>query len=99
MADVMVYVARRRCGCVVGAQVDDTEEMSPEESEARLKQISDVLRIWIRGRYQVDRVPAESVPMQWFSGCPHMTRQQSLSDLLSGRTVVDPKTGERTTLP
>lgn len=82
----MVYVARRRCGCVVGAMVDDVDDLIGADQETRLKQISDVLRIWVRGRYQVDRVAAEDVVIQWFSHCPHVARQRTFEEMHAVKT-------------
>jgi len=62
---------------VVAAVVDDTDELV-EGVDERRKAISDSLRIWIRAGWRVDSVAADQVPVQWFTACPHMTRQARL---------------------
>lgn len=94
MPTTMVYVARRKCGCVVAAIIDDADELGEE----RRKAISDCLRIWIRAGWRVDSMAAEEVPAQWFTVCPHTPRQPRLpSD--SAVTVTDIETGERVSVP
>jgi len=97
MPKTMVYVARRKCGCVVAAVVDDTDELI-DGVEERRKAISDCLRIWIRAGWRVDSVAAEEVPAQWFTACPHTTRQPRL-DSETTVTVTNMQTGERVSVP
>jgi hypothetical protein len=95
----MVYVARRKCGCVVAAILDDTEDLMDDDAiENRRKAISDVMRIWIRVGWSVDRVAPADVPAQWFDNCPHVPRQKRLDDGASV-TMTNMATGERVTLP
>jgi hypothetical protein len=85
----LVYVARRPCGCVVAAMVDDTGELVVDVKERR-QAISDCLRIWIRAGWRVDSIAAEQVPAQWFTTCPHQARQPQFAEM----TVTNPVTGE-----
>jgi hypothetical protein len=93
MPKTMVYVARRRCGCVVAAVVDDTDALV-EGVEERRKAISDCLRIWIRAGWRVDSMPAAQVLLEWFAICPHDARQPRL-DSGATVTVTNQQTGER----
>jgi hypothetical protein len=95
MAKTMVYVARRKCNCVVAAVVDDTDDCL--DADERRKAISDCLRIWVRSGWRVDSIAAEEVPAQWFSACPHVARQPRLHDD-STVTVTNTDTGERVTV-
>ena len=92
----MVYVARRRCGCIVASVLDDTAECL--DADERRKAISDCLRIWVRSGWRVDSIPAEKLLLEWFAICPHDARQPRLSEDTTTITLTNPSTGESVTV-
>lgn len=61
--DVMCYVARKSCGCIIAATVDEPDMLKENAKE---------IARWIRKGYTVDRVTVQHV-REHFQGqdCPH----------------------------
>ena len=63
MSERFAYVARRPCGCMIAAAVDD-----PKYAKDNAKEISR----WIRDGLTIERVSVERVRAE-FKSCPHGT--------------------------
>lgn len=87
---VMCYVARKACGCVVAAIIDDAEDQM--DVKAARQTIGKTLDLWARQGLKPDRVAAGDVLLEWFTLCPHVPRQKRLDD---GVTSVTISSGDR----
>jgi hypothetical protein len=64
------YVARKSCGCIVGAVSDD-----PEQKKRTARRTGE----WIQAGYTVERVTNDVVRAEYVGGkCPHQSRTQVL---------------------
>lgn len=66
MSDNYSYVARRWCGCIVAAVVDD-----PDNDKAIRRVVAREVADWIAGGYTVERVPHDVVRREFNSSCKH----------------------------
>lgn len=68
--DGMAYVARKKCGCICGAIVDDP---------SMARDIELALVSWVRERLTIDRVSNDVVRAEFVGwNCPHEPKQLTL---------------------
>ncbi len=73
------YIARRACGCTVGALADNADELADEKAaKERTKHIAATLRLWVLSGYRIDRVPDDAAMQEWYSGCTHEAKRLRL---------------------
>lgn len=64
------YVARKACGCMVGATVDDP---------AHKKDVAREIAEWVREGLTIERVTHDVVRKEFMgSKCPHEPKQESM---------------------
>jgi hypothetical protein len=63
------YIARKSCGCIVGAVADD-----PDQKKRTARRTGE----WIQAGYTVERVTDDVVRAQYTGKCPHQSRTQVL---------------------
>lgn len=77
------YVARKKCGCIIAAIVDN----DATDEKAR-KPLADSVASWVKAGFAVERVTDEEV-REWFRGypCPHEATQTSMLSDIRARIV------------
>jgi len=71
MPESMSYIARKSCGCIAAAVVDD-----PADKEFVARKIAE----WVRQGFAVERVYSPYVNEHWGT-CPHEPHQKTLFNL------------------